>query len=269
MTTSCDDIWQGQYKIPWHESDFSRRMLAEHLCQAHDMASRRLEWIDRQVVWIHRELLRGRAARTLDLGCGPGLYAHRLGMLGHHCRAIDFGPASIEYARTETPAGADCEFILADLRQADFGGPLDLAIMLFGEFNVFSPSEILDMLRKARANLVPGGRMMLEVSTPLAVRDIGSAEPTEREHQACLFSDRPHRCRTESRWLPEAQVAMQTFTITDTADGATRFYRSTTKAWADDELSALLNAAGFASCLRRDDWPCNTCDLALWIANTK
>jgi len=47
MAAQDDNIWHGAYKIPWDDPDFSRRMLAEHLSQEHDMASRRVEWIDR------------------------------------------------------------------------------------------------------------------------------------------------------------------------------------------------------------------------------
>lgn len=111
-------------------------MLAEHLAQEHDMASRRLEWIDRQVEWIHRKLLAGRIARILDLGCGPGFYSHRLAALGHRCCGIGFGPASIAFARQQSPCQSRCEFDLGGIRRTEFGGPYDLAMILFGEMNV-------------------------------------------------------------------------------------------------------------------------------------
>ena len=139
MTISSDDLWDGAYKIPWDDPDFSRRMLAEHLSQDHELASRRVEWIDRQVEWIHSGLLGGQPAEVLDLGCGPGFYAHRLTSLGHRCRGIDFGPASIEHARKHNPDPSRCEFILDDIRHAAFGGPYDLAMLLYGEVNVFPP----------------------------------------------------------------------------------------------------------------------------------
>ena len=66
-----DNIWHRAYKIPWDDPDFSRRMLAEHMAQDHDLSSRRAEWIDRQVAWIHDDLLNEQPARILDLGCGP------------------------------------------------------------------------------------------------------------------------------------------------------------------------------------------------------
>ena len=87
--------WSEGEKIPWNDPEFSRRMLDEHLSQAHDAASRRFEIIDKHVDWIHTHVLKGNPTRILDLGCGPGLYTNRLARLGHHCVGIDFSPASI------------------------------------------------------------------------------------------------------------------------------------------------------------------------------
>ncbi len=49
--------WAEGEKIPWNDPDFSRRMLKEHLSQAHDAASRRFEIIDEHVEWIHNQVL--------------------------------------------------------------------------------------------------------------------------------------------------------------------------------------------------------------------
>lgn len=259
-------IWDGDYKIPWDAPEFSRRMLAEHLAQEHDMASRRLEWIDRQVEWIHHRLLAGRTANILDLGCGPGFYSHRLASRCHRCRGIDFGPASIEYARQHSPDRSRCEFELGDIRRVAFGGPYDLAMVLFGEMNVFSPTEIGAILRRLRASLLPDrGILILEIQTPEAVERTGRGEPSDEYFRSGLFSDRPYRCRTECEWIPEQHVAIQTFTVSDDA-GATQVYRNTTKAWATEDLTALLQATGFDRVFHQDDWPSNTDSLALWSA---
>lgn len=266
MPTNSDNIWSGAYKIPWDDRDFSRRMLAEHLSQGHDMASRRAEWIDRQVAWIHAQLLTGEAARILDLGCGPGFYSHRLAMLGHRCRGIDFGPASIKYAQENNPGESRCEFVLGDIRLVPFGGPYDLVILLYGELNVFSPPEALAILRKVQAGLASQGRLITEVQAPEAVERMGRSEPSEEQSESGLFSDHPHRCRTENQWLPKQEIAIQTFSVTETTDGQTRVYRSTTKAWPDGEVIELLKGVGFREVSRCDDWPCNTADLKLWVA---
>src|SRR3954449_4200661 len=84
--------WAEGDNIPWHEPAFSARMLAEHLSQAHDAASRRAATIDRQVAWIDETIRHGRPAAILDLGCGPGLYSGRLAARGHTCVGIDYSP---------------------------------------------------------------------------------------------------------------------------------------------------------------------------------
>ena len=241
-------------------------MLSEHLSQDHDMASRRSGWIDKQVTWIHEHLLNGEPSRILDLGCGPGFYSHRLAERGHHCRGIDFGPASIEYARRQRLDESTCDFILGDIRHMDFGGPYELAMILYGELNVFSPPEALEIFRKVRARLSPRGLLMVEMQTPDAIERLGRSEPTEQELESGLFSGHRHRCLTENRWLPEKQVAIQTFTVTEASDGQTRVYRSTTQSWPDDELIGMLTEAGFQEPSCCETWPSNTDALQLWIA---
>jgi hypothetical protein len=108
--------------------------------------------------------------------------------------------------------------------------------------------------------------MLIETHPLEAVEAIGREEPSEQHLESGLFSDRPHVWRTENRWLPDHNVAVQTFTITDIETGHQQVYRSTTKAWSDEELSAAVRRAGFSGIARCPDWPCNTEGLTLWIA---
>ncbi|MCB0116237.1 MAG: class I SAM-dependent methyltransferase, partial [Caldilineaceae bacterium] len=143
--------WAEGEKIPWNDPAFSERMLREHLSQAHDLASRRTERIERHVDWIHSALLGGEASAILDLGCGPGLYATRFAARGHRVTGIDYGPASVRYARLQAAeSGLPCEIIESDIRKADYGvDRFDLAMLIFGEFNVFHPDDARAILRKA------------------------------------------------------------------------------------------------------------------------
>ncbi len=267
MGTNSDSVWEGAYKIPWDDPEFSRRMLHEHLSQDHDLASRRTPWIARQVAWLHQHLLDSRPSRILDLCCGPGFYAHRLAALGHACRGIDFGPASIDYARRHATAGADCAFSPGDIRHVGFGGPYELAMILYGELNAFQPAEAAAILAKVRASLSPAGRVVLELQSAPSVEALGRAAPVEQDFASSLFSDHPHRCRTEHRWLPDCRVTVQTFLITDACSGHTRAYRNTTQAWPDDALADLLDRAGFVAPHRCAGWPSNTDALGLWAAS--
>jgi len=238
--------WSEGEKIPWNDADFSRRMLNEHLSQAHDAASRRAVIIDRQVHWIHHHLLAGQPGRILDLGCGPGLYAARLAALGHVCTGIDFAPASIAYARQQAAElGLACSYQLADMRTADYGGGYDLAMLIFGEFNVFRRTDAAAILRRAWAALKPGGRLLLEAHTFAAVERIGR---TPSEWSTCthgLFADQPYLYLTENFWDEARQVSTERYYIVDAASGAVQRYAASMQAYQPQAYTALLESAGF------------------------
>jgi len=247
------NLWDVQYKIPWHDPDFSRRMLREHLDQSHDLASRRGDLIDRQVDWIHARLCAGRPCRVLDLGCGPGLYLQRLADLGHQGCGIDFSPASVAHARQHVPQAF--RIVQGDLRAADFGQEYDLAMMLYGELNVFSPRECAAILDKIFEALRPGGRLVVEPQTFEVVKGIGQAQPFWSRHDSGLFSDRPYLCLVENTWFEDQGVARQCFYIIDAETAETTLHRSTTQARTEEECRTLLKNAGFSNVQVHPDWP--------------
>lgn len=247
-----DALWSGDYKIPWNDPDFSRRMLREHLDQGHDLASRRLDTVRAQAQWLLRGLP-PRPSRVLDLGCGPGLYAPHFTAGGHAYLGLDFGPASVAHARERFAAHGRCEFVLADVREADFRGPHDLAMMLYGEINVFAPHEAGGILRRARAALAPGGRIVVEGQSAEAVRRSGRGESWYAAPSG-LFSDGPHLCLSRGHWFSRQATAVQCFFVLG-ADGGLRAYRSTTRAYAREDYAALFREAGFTDIRFHADWP--------------
>ncbi len=190
-------------KIPWHDPDFSRRMLQEHLTQDHDAASRRLPIIDEHVDWIHRQVLGAKPASILDLGCGPGLYMDRLTRLGHTCLGIDISPASIEYARREH-AGT---YRLGSIVTEDYGSGYDLVMLVYGELNAFAPEDVKTIVGKAHAALKPGGKLLLEVSHAEALEGYGRQAPSWYAAESGLFSNKPHLCLQESSFEASRQMS--------------------------------------------------------------
>jgi SAM-dependent methyltransferase len=241
--------WIDGEKIPWNEAGFSQRMLAEHLNQAHNAASRTFAIVDRHVAWIHEHVLGGRRARILDLGCGPGLYLSRLARRGHTGRGIDFGPASVAYARAQAQAeGMEIEYSLEDLRTAAFAAPgeppFDLATLLYGEFSTFRPADAELIVRKAVAVLAGGGRLLLEPSTFAAIEALGKPQPSWYAAPGGLWSDRPHLCLQDNAWDAEQKAAVERYTIVDAETGAITQYAMTTQAASEEEVGALLTRCG-------------------------
>lgn len=262
-----DNLWDGQYKIPWNDPEFSKRMLAEHLSQDHDLASRKTEWIEKQVAWIHNNTLNGKPAKILDLGCGPGLYCHRLTKLGHNCHGIDFSPASIEYAIEHNCDSQNCTFQLGDVTKSDYGCGCDLVIFLFGELNVFSPQECDAILKKAYNALKPGGKLIVETQKAEAVQQIGLSEQTEQHYTDGLFCPAAHTCITENHWIEEQNVCIQIFRIIEDSDGKESIYRSTTRGLSDEIIKKNLSNAGFTNIEQEPKWPKGSEFLAFWLAN--
>lgn len=248
--------WAGEAKIPWHEPGFSERMLAEHLSQAHDAASRRLETVDAQVRWIHEVLLGGESGRVLDLGCGPGLYANRLARLGHTLHGIDFSPASIRYARAEGESEQlPARFILSDIRSADYGSGSDCALLFYGELNAFSPGDALLILSKVRQSLRRGGCLFLEPHTFASLQSTGDPDSSWRTLGRGLFSDRSHLMLEESFWDTDSSVRIHRWFVVDVETGEVDQHMESLQAYTDGGYIALLEGAGFSDIEARPDWP--------------
>lgn len=239
--------WSEGNKIPWNDPGFSARMLQEHLSQEHDAASRRFEKIDAHVDWIHRTLLQSHPNEILDLGCGPGLYCSRLARLGHQCVGIDFSPASIGYAmRTAQEEGLRCTYLHQDIRTADYGTGFGLAMLIHGEFNVFTPDDARHILRKAHDALSGSGILLLEPSTFASIQAEGERGPSWTAEASALFADRPHLCLTENFWDPASHTATVRYFIVDAATGDVTRHASSSQAYTDGQLEALLAECGFA-----------------------
>ena len=243
---SPPEPWSEGDNIPWSEPGFSRRMLREHLTQSHDLASRRSEKIDAHVEWIHREILFGSPTKILDLACGPGLYASRLARLGHRCVGVDFSPASIEYAREQAAnENLACDYIHADIRSAEYGSGYGLAMLIFGEFNVFKPSDAANILRKAHDALDAGCVLLLEAHTNEAIREFGLRPASWYSAESGLFSDSPHLCLQENFRDADARVVTRRYFIVDAASGEAAHYAQSLKAYTREQYLAVLEEAGF------------------------
>jgi SAM-dependent methyltransferase len=238
--------WEEGEKIPWNEPGFSQRMLAEHLSQQHDAASRRAEIIDQHVEWIYNELLGGRPGHILDLGGGPGLYTSRLARRGCECVGIDFSPASIAYAREYAVSeGLSCIYQETDIRTADYGEDYDLAMLIYGEFNAFRPQEARQILAKIYQALYPKGRLLLEAHTYSTVQAVGRERPSWYSAEHGLFSDKPYLCLKECFWDAEQSVATERYYIIDPSGGEVKQISASLQAYSFAEYREMMEEAGF------------------------
>ena len=244
--TPVPEPWAEGEKIPWNDPAFSARMLREHLSQEHDAASRRFAIVDAHVAWIHQQVLDGKPARVLDLGCGPGFYAHRLAQIGHTCVGIDFSPASIAYAKAQAEGhGLPLTYIEGDARTVEYGIDYDLVMFIYGEFNVFSSTDVHRILQMAYQALKPGGWLLLEPHTFAAVESLGKVGNSWYTTVSGLFSERAHFCLTENFWDAERTIATERYFVIDALTCDVTRYASSMQAYTDEQYRALLTTCGY------------------------
>jgi SAM-dependent methyltransferase len=194
-------------ELDWGDPLASRRLLREHLDQAHDGASRRIPQIEGHLTRLERLLPRG-PLRILDAACGPGLYAVRLARRGHEVVGTDVGPAVLAHARRlSAGAGVDslARFVRWDLREAPpapltraAGQGFDACLLIYHVLENFPPAQQRVVVRRLAGLLRPGGVLVAE----MRVRP--DQPPGRFSHweylSTSLLSDRRHLLLVDSTW---------------------------------------------------------------------
>ncbi len=238
--------WVEGDNIPWQDPAFSQRMLTEHLSQEHDLASRRASLVEAHVRFIAELISELDNGRILDLGCGPGLYLHRLARLGHRGRGIDFSPAAIRYARSVAAREElDCHFEQADLRKADFGEGFDLVLLIYGQINVFKRRDARKILRRAYSALAPGGVLVLEPQTPEVIRGSVDGATDWTAAESGLFSSGPHLLLHERFWDEASRTSTERWYVIHAETAAVDCHAMSTCSYQHDELLGVLESVGF------------------------
>lgn len=253
-------IGDGIRQIPWHDPEFSRRMLAVHLDPSTHMASRAPEIIGRHIDWLQEQLdvatgLTKPAGgyRILDVGCGPGLYCHEQARRGLPSTGFDFAPAPLAWAeQTARAEQLDCTFLTADLTAlpADFAqtvGPQDAVTFWFGEFHSFTAAQASDFLARLAGCLVPGGLFILEYQPWDEFVQEDSSDWSSQ--QKSVFCDEPHLWLQEFGWDEKEQAEIHVHWIIPEQSGILQRYVQCHQAWTDEQLVGMLAAAGLESCV--------------------
>ena len=224
-------------------------MLREHLDQSHGAASRQEP--ERQMIigWLWTKLGLEPGSRLLDVTCGPGLYSVALAGRGCQVTGVDFGPASIAYARqlaAERDVANHCRFIESDVRQMAFEpGQYDAALFLYGQLSVFKVEETSDLLRKIAGFLRPDGRLLVEL---LAADRIDKQESTWwfTDDQG-LWGDQPFLHLGERFWLAEEELVVERFYTLNLESGTMDEVTLCDQSYPVERMVGLMKSAGFAN----------------------
>jgi SAM-dependent methyltransferase len=227
----------------WDDPHIARSMLAAHLNDSHDAASRRSAVIDRTVhFWLDSGLIKP-GDRLLDLGCGPGLYAERLSRAGVHVTGIDLSENSIRYARER----ADSQNLSIDYRVMNFfdlkdGQNFDVVMQIYGELNTFSDADRDRLLTIIRRSLKPGGLFICDLSTCRLRQKQQPGRSWSVEPEG-FWRPHPHLVLEQTFAWPEQAVWLDQYIIVD-RDGA-KVYRNWFHDYCLETIRPVLEKQGF------------------------
>jgi SAM-dependent methyltransferase len=155
-----------------------------------------------------RRLLRvGQKARTLEVGCGPGIFSDLFE--GEDYVGADLNARHIDFARRHRKG----TFVVTDARKADLPAGRFDQVLIFGLLQRLPEDDARSVLSEARRVLAPGGSILTiarvgPVSRPSIIgRLVRRGESGERirspEEYRCLF-ERLGRVEREETLASEA-----------------------------------------------------------------
>ena len=229
----------------WTDPHIAQGMLAAHLNPDMDAASRRPETIQRSTDWIVKTLGLQAGDSVLDLGCGPGLYASRLARHGLQVTGVDFSQNSIDYARDYADKhGLEVAYRCQDYLELEDQELFDAALLIYGDFCALPPDQRARLLANVKRALKPGGRFVLDVTTPHLRRRVG-LKNSWYAVQSGFWKPGPHLVLEGGFAYPEEDVYLDQYIVVE-ADGEISVYRNWFQDYTAETIHAELEAGGFA-----------------------
>lgn len=208
----------------WNDPHISQQMLAAHLDPHSPMASRTHAFIDSSVEWLVGMLALTPGSRVLDLGCGPGLYAHRLARRGIRVLGIDASDRSVASAtEVADQEGLAAQFRRGDYLRDDLGQGHDAAILIYEDYSVLSPTQRGLLLRRVAAALGPRGRIVFDVTSTARFASFRESIVTEPNLMGGFWSADPYVGTRETWTYPEQSLVLEKYTI-ETAHASREFW---------------------------------------------
>jgi SAM-dependent methyltransferase len=253
-------------QIPWNDPGFSQRMLAYHLDESHDLASRRTEKRSRIIEALIAETGLAPGDHVLDMGCGPGLYCQELAGRGLQVSGWDFAPAAVEYARSQArAAGLDIDYVRDDYRNLNITERFKLVTLIYGDFNVFSRNDAAGLLRRIHQTLLPGGFFYTDVTTP-AAHPQTEVKRDFSYHLSGLWSDGPYLELYERHPVRSDGLRWERYVIVEAPTGRARVYTTWSQEYTPQTIADLLESAGLNVHTFFDDPAASPlCDRPGWI----
>ncbi len=227
-------------KTLWTRPHLAEQMLAYHLDQSTDLASRRIEQIDAIVAWFDQRL--GLAdTRLCDLGCGPGLYAERFAARGAAVVGIDFSAHALDYARSHGSGAA--EYLQADYLEDPLPEGFHTVTLIYTDLCALSPAQRHHLLSRIHTMLLRGGRLVLDVVSSAVWQQREETTQVEERLMGGFWAPGDYVGLQRTLLYPEQMLALDRYLIVEPEESWQ--VENWTQYFTPAMLEAELNGAGF------------------------
>ena len=227
----------------WNDPYVSKQMLKYHLMKDVDLASRNTEFIDRSAKWIINKLNIGKGISVCDFGCGPGLYATRFAKTVADVTGIDLSESSINYAKNESEKdGLSINYVLANYLDYETHKKYDVITIIFCDFCVLNPEQAGKLLGKFSAMLKPGGRLLMDVSTPAYFKSVEVSCSYERSERDGFWSADTYHVFNRTFKYAGQNLVLNKHVVFE--DQRIRTFYNWLQCYSLDELKSLVSKHG-------------------------
>lgn len=151
----------------WDDEHISKGMLEAHLNPSLEAASRKHDFIDCSVNWIHAIAPPEIYKNLLDLGCGPGMYCQRLSQYAYNITGVDISRRSLAYAvQIATDNNLNIDYVYKNYMELDYQEEFNLVLFIYCDFAALTALQREILLPKIYNSMKKGGKLILDVFTP-------------------------------------------------------------------------------------------------------
>lgn len=228
----------------WTDPHIARQMLALHLDDSHEIASRSSASISAILDWIEARLpLSGQ--RVADLGCGPGLYARDMAARGARVTGLDISPVALAHARGEAARqGTDITYLQADYLTPFGENDFDLVTLIYGDICALSPPERQTVYANVRRALKPGGVFMLDAFSDALYQTRQPGSVIELNYMGGFWAEADYVALHTIQLYPERMISLDHYLIVQ-PDQSFEVY-NWLEHFTPGKLEAELTTGGFA-----------------------
>ena len=223
--------------IPWHDDDFSRRILP--------LATRSPEQTIIETDFMEQTCNLKPGMRILDIASGNGRLSLEFARRGYSTYGIDKGKAGIEHSRNiaESENLQDCEFIQGNASDIDIPGQFDLAVIIFGAIANFTYDEASRLVAKLSDAVKPSGHFVIEVC---CLTEYVTGDFTEWYiSDTNLWGDSFHLVLSENYFNAQESYMAIRHWIIDIATGKYKLVTGREQYYDIESMEALLESGGF------------------------